>query len=114
MEVRQAASGRQEPPGPSELFDAKDLSVEPDGAEPVAQQASDDRGAPGECRCLRQAAHRRRRFVHDSVTASSGRRGERGASRNAYPSLKTNVGSQLAAWASLARAGPNWSCRPSI
>jgi hypothetical protein len=48
------------------------------------------------------------------TTSSSGRRGERGAARSAYPTRNTNVGSQPEACVNAANAGPNSSLRPSI
>jgi hypothetical protein len=48
------------------------------------------------------------------TTSLSGRRGERGASRLAYPTLNTKVGSQPAVRTNVARAGPKSSFRPSI
>ena len=48
------------------------------------------------------------------MTSTRGRLGERGASRSAYPSLKTKVGSQPLARANFASAGPNSSCLPSM
>jgi hypothetical protein len=48
------------------------------------------------------------------TTSARGRLGERGASRTAYPSLKTNVGSQPVAPPSLTSDGPNSSGLPSM